>query len=136
MYHDSSPKRQHFCVGPVPLPSSLFWSRILNEMADFLNNETTLLLIILSSHFFFHFHFCLFFCTQYSKYLYLRQLRYGAGGFSYKSMWTSQELFPLLILNCKFSSCTKKREQINTIRCEFGSKAHKRGIPFAVIIAH
>ena len=59
----------------------------------------------------------------------MRQLRYGAGGFSYKSMWTSQELFPLLILNCKFSSCTKKREQINTIRCEFGSKAHKRGIP-------
>ena len=28
----------------------------------------------------------------------LRQLRYGAGGFSYKSTWTLQELFPLIIM--------------------------------------
>ena len=28
----------------------------------------------------------------------LRQLRHDAGGFSYKSTWTLQELFPLIIL--------------------------------------
>ena len=31
----------------------------------------------------------------------LRQLKYGAGGFSYKSMQTLRELFPLINFGCK-----------------------------------
>ena len=60
----------------------------------------------------------------------LRQLRYGAGGFSYKSRWTLQELFPLI--NCGCKCC-----QIATIKIikherygyEFENLARKKGIP-------
>ena len=38
----------------------------------------------------------------------MRQLQYGAGGFSYKSIRTSQELFPLLNCGCKFVKLYKK----------------------------
>ena len=51
----------------------------------------------------------------------MRQLQYGAGGFSYKSIKTSQELFPLIIFGCKFLNCTKKNEKI-TIRLRVRNK--------------
>ena len=79
----------------------------------------------------FHFHFCLFFCTQYSKYLYLRQLRYGAGGFSYKSRWTLRELFPLFNFGCKcFQIAKEKIYKNDTVTSS--KKGSQRGIPSTI----
>ena len=51
----------------------------------------------------FHFSFWFIFLhTNTRLLLNLRQLRYGAGGFSYKSTWTLQELFPLIIMVVNF----------------------------------
>ena len=43
----------------------------------------------------------------------LRQLKYGAGGSSYKSTWTLQELFPLtiVVVNVNFLEEIKKEEK-------------------------
>ena len=55
----------------------------------------------------------------------LRQLMYGAGGFSYKSMWTLRELFPLINFGCKFCQIATKNIHISArFGYEFGKMAH------------
>ena len=73
----------------------------------------------------FHFSFWFIFLhTNTRLLLNLRQLRYGAGGFSYKSTWTLQELFPLIIVVvniCHF----KKRKTIILIKEKLLKKEEK-----------
>ena len=53
---------------------------------------------------------------------------YGAGGFSYKSMWTLQELFPLINFGCKFCQIATKNIHISArFGYEFGKMAHNQG---------
>ena len=54
----------------------------------------------------------------------LRQLRHDAGGFSYKSTWTLQELFPLIILVVNVKLNTQKNIKAPN-SCEFKNLAHK-----------
>ena len=63
----------------------------------------------------------------------MRQLRYGAGGFSYKSMWTLQELFPLINCGCKFCQIATKNIQYNhdTVTSS-GKWLANRGIPSTI----
>ena len=58
------------------------------------HEQLVIMAVVMHFHFF---HFGLFFCTQFSTFNSLRQLRHDAGGFSYKSMRTLRELFPLAI---------------------------------------
>ena len=54
----------------------------------------------------------------------MRQLQYGAGGFSYKFIRTSQELYPLIICGCKFLDYKKEQENHYMVTSS-GKKAHK-----------
>ena len=62
----------------------------------------------------------------------MRQLQYGAGGFSYKSIRTSLELFPLLNCGCKFVKLYKKEKKKGTSKHDTLASAKKgsqMGIP-------
>ena len=56
----------------------------------------------------------------------LRQLKHDAGGFSYKSTWTLQELFPLIILVVNVELNTHKNREPR-YAYEFENLAHKKG---------
>ena len=62
----------------------------------------------------------------------LRQLKHDAGGFSYKSTWTLQELFPLIILvvNVKLNTHKKYRTTIRFRIRKFGSQKGVLRLPF------
>ena len=57
----------------------------------------------------------------------MRQLQYGAGGFSYKSIRTSQELYPLIICGCKFLDYKKEQENHYMVTSS-GKKGSQMGI--------
>ena len=59
----------------------------------------------------------------------MRQLQYGAGGFSYKSIRTSQELFPLLNCGCKFVKLYRKKETSKHDTVASAKKGSQMGIP-------
>ena len=69
-----------------------------------LRNSTTSLLGNTDSYIGANFHFFIliyFSAHDFTKVNMKRQLQYGAGGLSCKSIRTSQELFPLKICGCK-----------------------------------
>ena len=57
----------------------------------------------------------------------MRQLKHDAGGFSYKSTWTLQELFPLIILVVNIKLNTHKKNVEPRYGFEFENLAHKKG---------
>ena len=59
----------------------------------------------------------------------MRQLQYGAGGFSYKSIRTLQELFPLLNCGCKFVKLYKKKGTSKHDTVASAKKGSQMGIP-------
>ena len=57
----------------------------------------------------------------------LRQLRHDAGGFSYKSMRTLRELFPLINFGCKCCHIAHTKNIYERYGFEFENLAHKKG---------
>ena len=78
------------------------------------------------------FHFFLFILVYFSAHDFsivnsLRQLRHDAGGFSYKSMRTLRELFPLLNFGCKYCQIAHTKNIQERYGYGFENLAHKKG---------